>query len=158
MKKNSIDGRIISVEHNRDWCEKINGLIEKENLASYITIIHSELEVTKTGLGEINWYGEEKILKTIDDSFNFDLLLIDGPPANSPDIKLSRAPVFEFIEGKLNSDFCIILDDANREGEKMILDWYLKKSPSLNFSIVAKTFAVLRSKSFFNPIPVYYSK
>lgn len=59
---------------------------------------------------------------SLTDDDKFDLLVIDGPSgANNPDARRATLPVFRKY---LTDEATIILDDAERAGERRALDWW----------------------------------
>lgn len=156
IKENNISARFISVEHNKEWIGVLKSQLQNEGLSEIVEIIHTDLVVGDTELGEVTSYDFDKIKKEI---FNikFDLIIVDGPPANTETSKYSRFPILLELRNHLFDDFCFLLDDAERSGEKKTINEYRRIYPTLKFSLIGKTLGVFRSKEGFNPIPVYYS-
>lgn len=155
IKKNNLDVKIFSVEHNQEWASIIERYLEKENLRQYVNIIRTDLKEIKTNLGNVNWYEYNTIINNINHN-KFDLIIVDGPPANAENIKYSRYPALINMTDNFEEDFCLILDDANRKGEQQIIKSFLDMNQDLSFSLISNTIAVFRTSNNFNPIPIYY--
>jgi predicted O-methyltransferase YrrM len=89
-----------------------------------------------------DWY-EISVLSDID---QIDLLFIDGPPG-SKDEK-ARHPVLAHCLSKLSPKAVIVIDDAAREGERVLAEMFLEALPGyeLEFLSHEKGTAVLRPK------------
>ncbi len=155
IKKNNLNSMIYTIEHNHEWACIITNYLKNEDLLQYVKIIKTDLKEIQTSVGKVNWYEKYKILSVIKNE-KFDLIIIDGPPANAENIKYSRYPGLTEMFPYFDQDFCLILDDSNREGEREIISTIKKIHGNLNISIVSNTLAVVRVNTTFNPIPVYY--
>lgn len=155
ISKNNLKTKIVTVEHNENWATLIEQYLENENLLQFVTIIRADLKEIGTSLGAVNWYNYNEISTTIKDK-KFDLIVVDGPIANSEKIKYSRFPAFVKLTNNFDEDFCLILDDANRTGEQEIIKSFISTNTNLKFSLISETLAVFRTKNDFNPIPIYY--
>ena len=58
-----------------------------------------------------------------------DLLLVDGPPAGGPGIQASRYRALPALADRLAPNAAVVLDDADREGERRVLDRWLAGFP-----------------------------
>lgn len=156
IKKNNLDLEFYSFEHDGAWADYIDENLSKEGLTSCVKLIKAPLKAVSTDLGEINWYDSETVYKKIKE-IKFDLLIIDGPPAYLDVIKYSRYPAMFLLKKNLAKDYCILLDDAQRIGEKEISLKFIKSNPDVNFSVVGQTLAVFRSTIKFDPSPFNYT-
>lgn len=156
IKKNNLETKIYTVEHNESWANIIEDYLKKEELLEFVVIIRADLkEIETSAFGNVNWY-ELNAVSNIIKNKRFDFIIVDGPPANNEIIKYSRFPAFEVLSNNFADDFCLVLDDANRNGEKDILKAFRNKNKELSFCLVSKTLAVLRTSNNFNPIPIHY--
>lgn len=155
IKRNNLDVKIVTVEHNKEWAKIIEDYLKNEDLLQYVKIIQADLNEMETPFGKVNWYDYQTVLKNVEDK-KFDLITVDGPPANGKKIRYSRYPAFTKMSDFFEEDFCLILDDANRKGEQKIIKSFMKTHPDLHFSLVSETLAVFRKTNTFNPIPVHY--
>jgi len=114
-------GRLFTIEHEEQWVALLQGLLAKEELSECVTVIHAPLEPSKHALDGGRWYDEEK-LRCITGGGKVDLLIVDGPPAYSRELRHARYPAVPFFKDHLAADYTIVLDDINRRGEQEILE------------------------------------
>lgn len=148
-RENELDIKIYSLENNKEWKDKIENQLLKEKLNSFVELIFAELNTN----GENEWYSEENLEVPLKDKL-FDLVLVDGPPAYSPQLMFARYPVINYIKEKLNSKFCIIIDDSNREGEKKLVKDLIEIVNASNRIEIGNSISVLTSGIYFNAKPV----
>jgi hypothetical protein len=154
IQKNKLDGKILSVDHHKGWVSILESIIEKEELGSTIELVYAPLKETSFGEGNIQWYDPE-LLDGYIGNRKFDLVIIDGPPAWEKGKEMARYPALPYIIGKLNSNFSIYLDDANRSGEQSILQQWTKDY-SLEFKITGGTLACYCSGNFYSTSPANF--
>ena len=157
IKLNNLSVKFISIEHNKDWIDVLNSQLKNEGLHDIVEIVHADLVKQNSELGEVISYEFKKIEEVITD-IKFDLVIVDGPPANIENNKYSRFPVLLYLKNNLSNNYCFLLDDAERRGENTIIKDYKNRYPNLMFTLVGKTLGVFRNEVGFNPIPIYYSK
>ncbi len=143
-------GHLYSVEDNAEWIEIVRTMLKHNDLLDMVTFIHAPLIESRHSLNNCDWYSEGVINNYLQD-INIDMILIDGPPAYLKDIELSRYPAVPFLFDRLADDFCIILDDINRDGEKsIVIRW--EKEINIDFvkQYVKGGIAIARSRRGFN--------
>ncbi|WP_100615116.1 class I SAM-dependent methyltransferase [Confluentibacter citreus] len=155
LKKNKLNTKIITIEHNEAWAKILKKYLEDEDLLQFVSVIVVDLKEIMTSKGHVSWYDYDRLSTAIKD-MKFDLIIIDGPPANNPKLKYSRLPALEKLEGNFRNDYCLILDDVNREGEQEMVRFYRRKNNNIHYSVISGTLGVFRTKSKFNPIPIHY--
>jgi predicted O-methyltransferase YrrM len=102
---------IRSVEHDARWADRMRSLVGHE-------VMVAEL-VTKTIRGHaIRHYGDDYLGK----DRVYDLVVVDGPVVTGPETSLTRLGALEVIETALAPDFVVIVDDAERKGEGILVD------------------------------------
>jgi hypothetical protein len=102
--------KAITFEHDKNW---INFFKESFLLSSNVRICLTELEK-----GIYNGYKTLRYRGNISEQTgnNINLIILDGPFGST---NYSRSQIFDLIPKALNNtDFCIIIDDFNRQGEK----------------------------------------
>jgi hypothetical protein len=104
-------------------------LVDPEGLQSFHTIEHKPeiaewvshnapgATVWHCPLDSSGWYD----LSGFAPGIQFDAVLIDGPPANTPETALSRLPALERLRPWLSPGALLLLDDCDRPGEQKIL-------------------------------------
>lgn len=140
IKKNSIDAEILSVDHNLEWIGQIDKILEKEDLKKIVKPIHAPL--TGNNFHDVQWYDAEILERQLSGK-EFDLVIIDGPPAWHPDKKLSRFPAFPYAIKKLSQNATVYLDDAHRNGEQQVISKW-EREFNVKFELVHHTLAQLK--------------
>jgi len=122
IKKYKIPAKITSVEHDDEWFCRIDAKIKILGLEDFVTVIHAPL-VPDHSIGNHNkWYDVSKLVCLTKELRHFEMVLVDGPPAHSASIELSRYGALPFVGPYLADNHCIFLDDANRTGEKKVVE------------------------------------
>jgi len=107
---NAIRGSVCTLEHDVNWADRVAARVSHP-------IIRTSL-VPKTIAG-ISFTGYDFAALGIRP---FDLLLIDGPPAWPSANKFSRLGAADLVKSVDPSSFMIIVDDAEREGEMLLVE------------------------------------
>ena len=130
--------RIVSFDGSEDYARQTRNLLKAHGVKS-AEVRYSKLAPFKNSSG---WYDPNsfKDLKKID------LLLIDGPPGG--DDKNGRHPALDVLLPKLAPNAIVILDDANRPGERQLAEDFAAALPKheLTFLNHEKGTAVIRPK------------
>jgi hypothetical protein len=157
LKKNNLTTTILSIDHNADWLKFLNKSKEINEIKDQVQLIHAPLKASNYSIDDMMWY-DTTILSKETSGKVFDMVLIDGPSAYQPTIEKSRYPALPFVINKLACNSSIYLDDANRPGEKYILQEWGKHFPSIKFFIKGHTLACAHiGESFFtDPFSYYY--
>lgn len=117
------EGTVISLEEENKYAEVSNEALIKHGLQDIATVIHAPLEEIEIEGKKWIWYDLTKIkgIKPID------LLIIDGPAQYGRVEKMIRYPALPLLFESLSDDAIIILDDADRQDEKKIVELWLKQ-------------------------------
>lgn len=146
--QNKIELKILSVDDDDNWINKLNEILSKENLTKYVQFVYAPLKLNDNNY---EWYNEN----IIDKSYNnqkFDLVLIDGPKAYPKGKSHIRYGALPYIYQKLKNEFIVFLDDANREGEDQIIKKWQTEF-DLQFNIEKNLAIAVKGNYFFsNPI------
>ncbi|AGF53231.1 sll0625 [Synechocystis sp. PCC 6803] len=136
FRRNGLQGRLHCIENNLDWLNFLHDALAREELTTYVQLIHAPLEPCELALDNGQWYDRQKIRHQLPASKTIDCLLVDGPPAYREDIQYSRFPAVPFFQPQLAPHSTIILDDINRRGEQEILArWQTLLNVSFDSSI-----------------------
>ena len=131
LKQFSPDGKVFSLDHDDKFSTIIVDAIEDHNLNNYAQVISAPL--VQHSNKNFQWYDINKISNVQD----IDMLIIDGPPANSS--KNARYPAIPLMIEKLKKGSIIILDDANRKYEKQILNLWKKEYDCFDYNYIANS-------------------
>ena len=130
--------KIVSFDGSEEYAMQTRNLLKAHGVKS-AEVRYSKLAPFKKSNG---WYDPNsfKDLKKIE------LLLIDGPPGG--DDKNGRHPALEVLLPKLASNVIVILDDANRPGERQLAEDFAAALPKheLTFLNHEKGTAIIRPK------------
>lgn len=143
-------GHLYSVEDNKEWINIVLTMLKQNNLEDYVTFVYAPLCKSQFSLENCDWYDEnivQKVLKGVD----INMVIVDGPPAYLKEIELSRYPAIPILSNQLSDNFCIVLDDIYRNGEKKILKLW-EKNLNIDFErhYLRGGIAIARSKQGFN--------
>jgi predicted O-methyltransferase YrrM len=152
IKKNNLSATVFSVEHNKEWVNVLDGILVSEGLSEIIDIALAPLKEWELFHSKYYWYDSELLADRIN-SKKFDMVIIDGPPAWERGKENARFPAVTFIKDKLKADHSIYLDDANRPGEKHILERW-KQQYATDFTITGGTLAYYYSHNVFYAEPM----
>ena len=115
------DHRQVAVEHDAAWARWVRDQLGREGLADRTTVLHVPLAAHPHGLP---WYDEGPLHAGLDAALRgrpVDLLLVDGPPADTADKVLARYPALPALHGRLAPGATVVLDDVERPGEQEVL-------------------------------------
>lgn len=140
IQKNKLPSRITSIEHDWSWFLKLGKLLESEDLDKIVKVVYAPLKDCMLSPDKkSDWYDLEALTAEITGK-EYDMLIIDGPPAWEESRKTARYPAVPFMINRMKKNFSIYLDDANRPGEQYIIDLWQTKY-SLKFTLTGKTLA-----------------
>ncbi|MCL1467693.1 class I SAM-dependent methyltransferase [Argonema galeatum] len=113
-------GHLYTVEHDKEWAEILNWLLKQEGLSECVSVIPAPLVKTDLAINENLWY-DTKIIGDIISGQKIDLLIVDGPLAYTKELMYARYPAVPYYKNFLATEYTIVLDDINRQGEQEIL-------------------------------------
>lgn len=119
---------MISIENDKNWLDKYRS-----------RYIYAPLKYD----GIDYWYNVDAVKEELKDK-NYDLILIDGPPAYKKGTRKRRRGFFRHI-GLFNTDATIIFDDVDRKEDRnhfMMVSDYLQRKGKI-FTGSKKMFGVL---------------
>jgi len=97
---------VITVEHDAEWAERMRALVSHR-------VVYAPLAAATVDGRAIDYYANGFIPA----GAQFNLVLIDGPPADGPMQRFARSGCLALLPDILARDFMVIIDDAEREGE-----------------------------------------
>jgi predicted O-methyltransferase YrrM len=117
--------RHVAVEHDPAWALWVRGQLTREGLADRTTVLHVPLAPHRHGQAGLPWYDDDLLAAGLDAALAdepVDLLVVDGPPADTADTVLARYPALPALHARLAPGATVVLDDVERPGEQEVLD------------------------------------
>ena len=138
LAKASPGAKVFSIDHLEEFASKTRSLLDDHQITN-VELRVAPLSPHPSG-GD--WY-EASALSDID---QIDLLFIDGPPGSKDD--KARHPALAHCLSKLSPNAVIVIDDANRKGERELADMFLHSLTGYELELLSheKGTAVLRPK------------
>jgi predicted O-methyltransferase YrrM len=121
-------GRLISIEHDPAWARFVEGELAAEGLGDKAEVVRAPLEPHPLSLDGSDWYPRRATDHAVESLGSIDVLVVDGPPADRPEIERSRYPALPVLSEALAPNAVLILDDANRSGEARVLERWSTES------------------------------
>jgi hypothetical protein len=113
-------GESFSLEHDPTFLESTRNNLEINQLKDASMLFSCPLVEYEIENETWNWYQTDKL--NITDKI--DLLIIDGPPRTTQN--LARYPVIPILFQLLSDKFTVLLDDANRPDEIIIVEKWVE--------------------------------
>ncbi|SEE98291.1 class I SAM-dependent methyltransferase [Ruania alba] len=108
-------GRVVSLDHDGDYAAATRAHLARHGLGAWAEVRHAPLVPTETDHGPLDWYNVDAASLPL-----IDMLVVDGPPKATGD--LARYPALPVLVERLAPDAVIVLDDADRAGERRIVE------------------------------------
>lgn len=141
-KLDLLETRHIAVDHEAFYLERSKHNFARHGFRTKTEFWLCPLEVDQEGT--IPWYGG--LIRNLAGA-ELDLVLVDGPPANTH--ALARSPALPRLAPFLAPGAALILDDAGRDDEKEIIRAWRAEFPEMRVSIGhrGKGFAIFNKPS-----------
>lgn len=114
-------GHVYSLEHEPVYAEQTRKQLKRYGLDGWATVVDAPLEANAGGSP---WYS---LAALPDDVQGVELLVIDGPPGSLG--PLARYPALPRLKDRLSEACSVLLDDADRPGEKRTLERWAQEFP-----------------------------
>lgn len=121
------EGRIISFEHDDTWASKTRYYLSLGQLHHFAEVRTVPLRKRMSFGYQVDWYDLEEAIEDIE---QIDLLIVDGPPANTSERTMARLPAMEVFHQRLSECAVVFLDDGTRPGEKEIVKIWSRAFPN----------------------------
>jgi predicted O-methyltransferase YrrM len=124
-------GRLVSLDHAEEYAERTRAELAAHGLRDVAEVRVAPLEPCAPVDGlTTSWYAT----RAIDDLQGIDLLVVDGPPAfPDPTARIGALPV---LGERLSPDGIVLLDDADRAGERSCIARWQAMDPALQAELV----------------------
>jgi hypothetical protein len=116
-----VGGRMTTFEHDERWRDVVERYLAKNRLQDVVNLVHAPLAPCANALGNCEWYDGEVVRANLKHA-PLDGVIVDGPPAGTRGLELSRYPAVPAIQEFLADSFFIYLDDIGRRGEREVFD------------------------------------
>lgn len=117
------EGKVISLEDEKKYVDNSSKELLKHGLKDIATVIHATLEEIEIAGEKWLWYDTTKL----NDIKAIDMLIIDGPAQYGRDEKMIRYPALPLLFESLSDDAIILIDDADRNDEKQMIELWLEQ-------------------------------
>jgi predicted O-methyltransferase YrrM len=114
LRTTGIDARIVTLEHDPFWAEKVTGLLAEHGLDHLAQVRLAPLVEHDLDGTPWPWYDRSGW----QDLADVDLVLVDGPP--KPTGPLARYPAMPLLADRLSAQAVVVMDDAIRQDEQEI--------------------------------------
>ncbi len=117
-------GHVYSLDHQSEYAQGTRDRLRQLGLDDMATVLDAPLKKQMIGGREYSWYALEGLPEA-----GIDLLVVDGPPAhNDPQ---ARYPAGPLLISRLKQGGAVLVDDADRVGEKEIVRRWMLEFPWL---------------------------
>lgn len=129
LEKYNPDGRLISLDHDKEYTEITRNEIKQHGLTTHIDLLFSPLTDIELEGEHFKWYD----LSGLSTETKIDLLIVDGPPVST--VKFARYPALPLLSDYLSKNCTIIIHDTNRSEETGVVQRWEKKFPDFKTEI-----------------------
>jgi len=129
LEKYNPSGKLISLDHDKDYAEITRKELNQHGLGTYIDLHVAPLIDTDLDGEQFKWYD----LSDFPENAKIDLLIVDGPPVST--VKFARYPALPLLADHLSENCKIIIHDTNREEESGIVSRWLEEFPEYTADI-----------------------
>ena len=126
-------GRITSLKHDPDWATWVDAQLKLEGLTEVAKLIEAPLEPTELSFDGAPWYATAAVSEL--PARGIELLLVDGPPGYGDGMAHSRYPALPALAGRLAPGCLVILDDADRDPEREIVERWSNECDGWEFGL-----------------------
>jgi predicted O-methyltransferase YrrM len=122
-------GRLVAIDQEEQYASRTRQMVAEHGLDGNVSVHHAPLGVLTLAGKTWNWYLRDHIA----DLESIDLLIVDGPVGGREN-PLERYPALPVVYPKLSKNAVIILDDANRPGEREVVAMWLREFSDLRLT------------------------
>lgn len=117
-------GRVVALEHDPAFAKTARDWISLHRLEEYASVIDAPLRAASTG--NQAWYDTSAL--SLDAPI--EMLIVDGPPATIG--QMARHPALPVLHGRLAPNCVVLLDDGNREDERLTAKRWTTEFPEFS--------------------------
>jgi predicted O-methyltransferase YrrM len=123
-------GKVISFDHEEKFAQKTVEQIGLHGLDAFCEVYYAPLKEWELPKGKWQWYD----LSLIKDISDIDMVIVDGPPESLQ--KHSRYPALPLLQEKFSEKITILVDDAGREDEQVIVQHWMDEYKVLSLETI----------------------
>lgn len=116
-------GHVYSLEHEAEYARRTREHLTRLGLSQWATVLHAPLLHGSDGM---EWYDDTALPADLPP---IELLVVDGPPASN--LPEARYPALPRLLPRSSKSFIVMLDDANRPGERAVVARWRSLAPDL---------------------------
>lgn len=132
LKRFSIAGKVISLDHDEKYAQFTREQIEMHNLSEFCEVVYAPIATYTIGGKAHKWYDTSKFDFQKD---SVDLLLVDGPIEKLQ--KSARYPAYPIMKEFMAESAIVIVDDAKRRDEQNMVSEWMKEMNNATIMNVA---------------------
>ena len=126
LRERSSPGEAVQVvvEHDDRWAQWLRAQLDREGLGDRVSVLEAPLAAHPLALHDLEWYDDTLLRHGLDlalGSRQVDLLVVDGPPADTAERVLARYPGLPCLADRMAPGATVVLDDVERPGEQEVL-------------------------------------
>jgi predicted O-methyltransferase YrrM len=118
-------GEIISIDQNAGYAGSFRAIVGTHGLANRVSILDAPMKTVRLNQEEWEYY-DATVLQSLERA-SVDLLFVDGPP-DRPGVQ-ARYPALPLLKDVLSANAVIVVDDADRDNERAMVDRWLREYP-----------------------------
>lgn len=126
-------GRVVSMEHAPEFAAKTRAELDRQGLSDWAVVLDAPLIPHVLSGETFQWYRTDALPPE-----PIDLLIVDGPPANTGDYP--RYPAGPRLFPRLSTLGAVFVDDAGRPEEGAVISRWRKQFPDLDFEVNTRDF------------------
>lgn len=115
-------GHVYSLEHDKQFAQITRDHLRRHGVDAWATVLNAPLAMSS--MTNTSWYSTEKLPEQ-----PIDLLVIDGPPAQTAE--LARHPAGPHLFERLSQGAQVYLDDMIRPAEQQTVQRWLEEFPGM---------------------------
>ena len=119
-------GRVVAVDHDESYAAATAEMVARQGLGDLAEVRHADLTAQRTADRDVRWYDAQ----AFEGLNQIDLVVVDGPPGTTG--PMARFPAVPVLWDRLSPSAVIILDDADREDERAVVQAWLALYPELS--------------------------